>query len=337
MSHICEPGSFWPRLPFHMVWLATNACDAHCRHCSSNSGLKRSDELGTKEVFDLLNQLSDSGVVDLAISGGEPLLRDDILDIIHYAVSLKYSVGIGSNGGNLSEEKIELVSRIGINRLQISLDGFAQTHDRLRNWTGLFDIAVATTKKAIEMGIRTHICFTINRLNVSEIEEFTSFILGLGVKRLNFSRYVPTGRGNGQLDLSIADWQYVIQLCNDLRIYYKGKLEITNHLSHQIFFDDEVASMAGFIGCQAGVGQGCITASGEVWPCVLLPVRLGNIREQSFKDIWWNSDVIKALHCRENLEGACGICAAKYRCGGCRAAAFAKSGNYLAEDPRCWL
>lgn len=332
-----EPGSFWPQMPFHMVWLATNACNAHCKHCSSDSGRKSNHELTTEEVCNLLDQLSECGIVDLAISGGEPLLRDDILELIDYAVRLKFSVGIGSNGGNLSDLKIKEIAKSGINRLQISLDGFARTHDRLRNWPGLFYMAIGSIKNAIENGLRTHVCFTINKFNFSELEEFTSFAISLGIKRLNFSRYVPTGRGDGSLDLSNREWQYAIQRCNHLRKLNKNKVEIINHLSQQILFDDEVTDMPGFIGCQAGVGQGCITATGDIWPCVLLPISIGNIRERSFKDIWRSAEVIKILHNRKNLKGMCGKCTVKNRCGGCRAVAFSKTGDYLASDPRCWV
>jgi radical SAM protein with 4Fe4S-binding SPASM domain len=294
------------------------------------------DELTFEEARDLFDQLSESGVVDLAISGGEPLLRPDILKLIDHAVGLKFSVGVGSNGGNLSRQKIEAIAKTGITRLQLSLDGFAATHDRLRGWPGLFDLAVEAIKTAVETGLRTHVCFTINRLNVAELEKLVSFVADLGARRVNLSRYVPTGRGKDHLDLPPEDWQSAIQMCNRLRSLYEGKMEIVNHLAQQILLDDEVSDMPAFIGCQAGIGQGCITATGTVWPCVLLPIPLGNIRERSFRDIWKSSEIVKALRNRENLKGVCGTCVVKDRCGGCRAVAFSKTGDYLASDPRCW-
>ena len=112
---------------------------------------------------------------------------------------------------------------------------------------------------------------------------------------------------------------------------------MATHLAQQILVDRQVTGMPGFIGCQAGIGQGCVTANGSVLPCVLLPVPVGNIREKPFVEIWTTSPVIQALQSRQSLQGACGSCFFKDRCGGCRAVALAKTGDYLATDERCWL
>ena len=337
MENFIKPGGFRPKMPFHVVWLATNACNAKCLHCSSNSGRPYPNELNTKEACKLFEDLSQAGVVDIAFSGGEPLLREDFFELIQRAVSLGFSVGVGSNGGNLSCEKIEKMFEVGINRLQISLDGFGSTHDKIRGWGGLFNLALKSIKNSIKIGLRTHVCITINRFNFEEFERFVSFIASIGINRINISRYIPTGRvGTEILDLNSDQWRFVINKINNLRKIHRGRVEIVSHLAQEILLDSNVGHMPSFIGCQAGVGQGCITARGEVWPCVLLPIPLGNIREKDFDEIWKNSKVIKALRCRENLEGFCGACDSRNQCGGCRAVAFAKTGNYLASDPRCW-
>jgi AdoMet-dependent heme synthase len=95
--------------------------------------------------------------------------------------------------------------------------------------------------------------------------------------------------------------------------------------------------MPAFVGCQAGRGQGCVTANGTILPCVLLPIPLGNIRTAPFADIWQSSPIVKVLQDRGNLEGKCGACSLRARCGGCRAVAYARTGNLFASDPRCWL
>lgn len=112
---------------------------------------------------------------------------------------------------------------------------------------------------------------------------------------------------------------------------------MVTHLAQQILVDSKVAGMPGFIGCQAGIGQGCITANGTVLPCVLLPVPVGNVRSKPFGEIWRSSPIIQALQARRSLKGACASCFFKDRCGGCRAVALAKTGDYLATDERCWL
>ena len=338
MKYSLDPGSFYPTIPFHMVWLATNLCNASCLHCSSNSQASRlEDELSTDEVCSLFNQFHDVGVVDVSISGGEPLLRRDIFEIISHANHLGLPVSIGTNGGSLNGELVKKLSGYKISRFQISLDGFAGSHDRLRCWDGLFKSAVLTINTVIEAGFNTNICCTINKNNFGELEHFVEFVCGLGVKRLNLSRYVPTGRSSKELDLTHDEWFSVISLCSRLQDRYMGKLEIVSHLAQQILLRDDVKEMPGFIGCQAGIGQGCVTADGIVWPCVLLPLPLGNIRKNSFKEIWQGSDVVRSLRDRNNLKGTCSTCGVKDRCGGCRAVAYAKSGDYLSVDPRCWL
>lgn len=337
MNKEIEPGSFRSKTPFHMVWLATNLCNARCAHCSSNASTRSPDELGTEEVCDLVDQFADAGVVDLAISGGEPLFRRDLYEIISYATSRGLSVGVGSNGAYLNRRQAQRLMNCRITRFQVSLDGPAPAHDALRRWDGLFERVIRAIEVARSVGLKVHVCCTINRLNWRTLETFTEFVSTLGVRRLNYSRYIPTGRGTDALDLFPDEWRSVIFLCQKLKDRYSGKLEIVTHLAQQILVDNEISDMPAFIGCQAGIGQGAVTANGSVFPCVLLPVLLGNIRDQRFSTIWKTSPVIKALQTRDKLKGQCSTCEVRNRCGGCRAVSFAKTGDYLGSDPRCWL
>jgi radical SAM protein with 4Fe4S-binding SPASM domain len=225
----------------------------------------------------------------------------------------------------------------GVGRWQVSLDGVGESHDRLRRRPGLFETVVEAIATARDAGLRVHVCCTLNRLNRDELEELAALVAALGVRRLNVSRFVPTGRGSGDLDLSPAEWRRAVERCVRLREEYRGRLEVVSHLAQQILVADEVRDMPGFIGCQAGRGQGCITATGDVLPCVLLPVVIGNVRRQRLDRMWATSPVIHDLQDRSRLRGACGACRQRSRCGGCRAVAFAKTGDYLARDERCWL
>jgi AdoMet-dependent heme synthase len=330
-------GGFRPAAPFHMVWLATDGCNARCLHCSSNSARRSPHELTTAEAKDLMTQFARVGVVDLAVSGGEPLLRRDLFDVVGHARTLGISVGIGSNGGRLGARQAAQLAASGVNRFQVSLDGMRDAHDRLRRWPGLFDRVQHTIDTVAGLGVRVHVCCTITRLNVSELEEFVAYVATRPVQRINFSRYVPTGRGTGLLDIDDGAWQEVMRRCMHLRAAFAGRLEITTHLAQQVLVDPCVADMPGFIGCQAAMGQGCVTATGEVLPCVLLPLPMGNVRERPFAEIWRDSPVAARLRDRSELRGGCGTCSLRERCGGCRAVALARTGDYLAADPRCWL
>lgn len=325
------------KMPFHMVWLATNACTARCQHCSSNSTVRANDELSTAEVITLLDQLIEAGVFDLGISGGEPLMRTDIFDIIRYAKDQGFTVGLGSNGAKLSRHRANQLARLKLDRFQVSLDGFDTQHDVLRCWPGLYKRALSTIAIARESGLRVHVCCTINRLNFSDLGPFADFLASIGVKRLNLSRFVPTGRGSDTLDLKPEEWHSVLFMTSELKQRFRGQMEITSHLSQQAIAEPELCSSHGFLGCQAGLGQGCVTANGTVYPCVLLPLSIGNIREKPFKQLWTESDVIHTLQARENLKGKCSTCSIKSHCGGCRAVAYAITGNYLEGDPRCLL
>ncbi|BCJ56073.1 heme d1 biosynthesis radical SAM protein NirJ2 [Actinoplanes sp. NBRC 14428] len=331
------PGGFRPAMPFHMVWLATDGCNARCLHCSSNSTRRSPGELTTDEARDLMTQLARAGVVDLAVSGGEPLLRRDLFDVVAHARALGLSVGIGSNGGRLTPRQAVRLAASGINRFQVSLDGLREQHDRLRRWPGLFDRVQRTIDTVAGSGVRVHVCCTITQLNVDDLEEFVAYVATRPVRRINFSRYVPTGRGTALLDIGDARWREVAERCMALRDAYAGRLEITTHLAQQILVDPCVAGLPGFVGCQAARGQGAVTATGDVLPCVLLPVPMGNIRQRPFAEIWRDSPVAARLRDRASLSGACGSCALRERCGGCRAVAYARTGDYLAPDPRCWL
>ena len=337
MTHSVIGGTYRPTLPIHMVWLATNACTARCLHCSSNSAKRSADELTTAEAIEMVDQLADSGVVDLGISGGEPLLRHDLLAIIGHAKARGMSVGVATNGAKLPEAPAEGLAALELNRLQVSLDGPRAEHDRLRRWPGLYERAVASIRMARGAGLRVHVCCTITSLNVDVLDTFVDSLTSLDVQRLNFSRYVPTGRGTDSLDLPDSRWRSVIEQCTALKNQYLGQLEIVTHLAQQILVDEEVADMPAFIGCQAGRGQGCISANGTVLPCVLLPLPLGNLRKASFREIWEGSPTVHLLQGREHLQAKCGDCRVRDRCGGCRAVAFARTGDFLASDPRCWL
>ncbi|MGO9073780.1 MAG: radical SAM protein [Terriglobales bacterium] len=323
--------------PLHIVWLATNQCNARCLHCSSNSAHPAPDELLTAEVFHLLDDLSDCGVLDLAVSGGEPLLRKDVFDVIAYARNRGFTVGIGSNGSTITSTVLDALLKVDINRLQVSLDGPETEHDALRRWPGLFARATKAISLAVQHGVRTHVCCTINRLNAASLEPLTRIVTELGVKRLNFSRFIPTGRGNDSLDLSPLEWREVVATVNNLRRKSKPQLDIVSHLAQEVLLDETLANIEVFRGCGAGHNQACVSFDGTVFPCVLLPISIGNIRQQPFRELWRDSHVINTLQARSTLKGQCGNCALKQSCGGCRAVAYAKTGDYLASDSRCWI
>jgi radical SAM protein with 4Fe4S-binding SPASM domain len=320
-----------------MVWLSTNACNARCLHCSSASAKRTADELTTAEICRLLRELAEFGVLDLAVSGGEPLVRSDIFTVLECAVQSGLSVGVGSNGSTVTPERTRRLRDLGLSRIQFSLDGPKECHDRIRVWPGLYDKVLTAIELSSAIGLRVHVCCTICRLNVHALEELAAIVADRGVLRLNLSRFVPTGRGSQALDLTPSEWKEVIHRCAALRARYAGRMDVVGHLAQEVLVRPELVDTACFAGCQAGSGQGCISANGTVYPCVLLPVPVGNVRTTPFSQIWENSEVLQELRARTSLEGKCGTCRVRAHCGGCRAVAYAKTGDWRAADPRCWL
>jgi radical SAM protein with 4Fe4S-binding SPASM domain len=174
-------------------------------------------------------------------------------------------------------------------------------------------------------------------MNHLELNDVIDQCIDWGVHRFNLSRVVPTGRGGPELDLTPQEWCEVVTTFETKRKEVGHRIEFSTHLAQLILVDPSLACVPGFAGCQAGRGQGCIGAEGEVMPCVLLPVVIGNVRERSLAEIWGTSPVIRALRDRSHLTGSCGTCAFREQCGGCRGVAYAYTRDYLAADPRCWL
>lgn len=326
-----------PALPYHMVWLVTNACNARCVHCSSAAASRLPGELTTNEAEDMLDQFAECGVLDLAISGGEPLLRPDIFHLLEHARDRRIRCGIGSNGSPVTPEVVRRLRDAEVTRIQISIDGLQATHDLARRWVGLFKRAMRAIELAKSEGMPVHVCFTVHRLNVHDLAAVIDLCAELGVNRFNMSRFVPTGRGTPSLDLPHKQWKSVAQTFLAKRAEHESRMSFTTHLAQLVLLDNDGCSQESFRGCQAGIGQGCVDSIGQVTPCVMMPTVIGSIREKRFRELWEESPLIQALHDRSNLKGPCGTCAFRERCGGCRGVAFAYSGDPLASDPRCWL
>jgi radical SAM protein with 4Fe4S-binding SPASM domain len=170
-------------------------------------------------------------------------------------------------------------------------------------------------------------------INAHQLEEVIALAARMGVHGFNLSQFVPTGRGQRHLDVNPMTARALLEIWLTGRKAYPG-ISFTAHSAG--LADLEPASDHCIGGCQAGLGIGCITAEGDVTPCVMFPYKLGNLNERSFAQIWIDAQLRGKLASRE-VNGACGTCAHRVACGGCRGAAWAYTGDPLAEDPRCWV
>ncbi len=326
-----------PRYPLHMVWAVTNLCNAHCVHCSSSAGCCLPDELNSDEAHQLIDQLADVGCIDLALSGGEPLLRPDIEELIEHAVRRNLQLGLGTNGWWLTPEKASRLKKLGIKRVQISLDGLGEVHDKVRGLPGLFNRVKEAIQASLQAGLQTHLCFTPHSGNIEDLEDVIDFAAEMGIHLFNLSQFVPVGRGSKEMDLPAEEWKKAARLWAAKRKQYASRMRFTSHLAQMALIDQSLGQQAGFRGCQAGVAQGYISPEGWVTPCVMLPVRVGNVRDQSFQSLWDESPILHDLRDRTKLGGKCNSCSIREKCGGCRGVAYGYYEDYLAEDPHCWL
>jgi len=338
-----------------VAWNITGKCNLKCKHCYLSSP-KSSNELSTDEALKLLEEMRYLKIPIVLISGGEPLIRDDIYKIIKYAIDLGLIVGISSNGTLINREVAKRLFSLGVNYVGISLDGASpEVHDSIRGLNNAFNLAMNGIKNCIDIGLKIGIRTLLVKRTLSEVPKVIELALRLGVGRLCLYHLVPTGRAKGFIheDLSPNDRRKLIDnLYNHIRtldgeieiltvcnpadgvyIYLKA-LEEDFKLANQIY--KLLKSMGG---CSAGSKIICIGPDGSVYPCQFLNnLPVGNVRTSSLKEIISNNNPsLKLLRDRNRLTGKCGSCKFRDICGGCRARAYYYNGSYFSEDPGCYL
>lgn len=323
---------FRPSFPLHFVLILGYKCNLACTHCSSSADKHGSPGYSTAEARDILGQMAEIGVVDVAFSGGEPLLRRDLEELVGFARDHGMATGTSTNGYALSDRRAHSLKRAGLDRLQVSLDGTREQHECVRG-PGSFDRAVTAIRRSLNAGLRTHICFTAMRSNAHLLPEMIEIALELGVDGFNLSQFVPTGRGAADEALAPMTAKRLLEIWLDAKVRHP-ELHLTAHSSGLAALSSGVEHCRG--GCQAGISIGCITPDGDVTPCVMFPLSLGNLRDRTLGEIWSTSEDVALLKSRE-VKGACASCTHRLDCGGCRAGAWALTGDMMAEDPCCWL
>jgi radical SAM protein with 4Fe4S-binding SPASM domain len=289
------------------------------------------------EAKKLIDEMADSNLLLLGFSGGEPLLRQDIYELIRYATQKGIAPAISTNGIIIDEDKAKRLKEAGASRVQVSIDGSSpSTHNSIRQVPGMFEKAIEAFHILKDADLQVTIGTTPMRPNLKEIPDIIELAIELGAKVLNLSQFVPTGRGNKDLDLTPWEWKELLVFWQKKRKELKATINLATHEPRLALIDEDVASMHGFIGCQAGCTHCCITADGFVEPCVMMDLKVGNVRQQPFKQIWQESSILNKMRNRQLLKGKCGICEHKNKCGGCRAVAYAYTGDFLEEDLRCW-
>jgi len=345
--------------PFLIVWNFTNACNLRCRHCYQNAGPKPlPNELTFEEKLNVLNQLDEMEIPSIAFSGGEPTIHPDFIPIVKEASRRGIYTAVATNGlAFASESFTDKALKAGLNYVEVSLDSTdPKVHDEFRGVKGAWELAVKGIKNVVKHGgASTGIAMTLTKLNKDQIGDMVRLAEELGVTRVIFFNFIPTGRGkeNVALDLTPEEreealrWIYresrrssvqVVSTAPQLaRVSWQmsqGEDVLPTHFS--IPRSQTLRSLAEFIGgCGAGRIYAAIQPDGKVTPCVFMPITVGDLRKQTFRDIWENSEVMLKLRNKDLIKPPCGECPYRYVCGGCRARAYSYHGDYLAPDPGC--
>ncbi len=346
-----------PILPPHLIsYAVTRKCNLKCKHCYSEATKAPApDELSTEEARRLVDEIAKWGIKLLIFDGGEPLAREDFFDIASYASRKKLRVVIGSNGTLIDLEVAKRLKASGIMAVQISIDGaIAQTHDWFRGEEGAFNKALEGAKACRTVGLPFQFGMTIRRGTLDEIAAMLILAIESGAIAAEFFDLIPVPRVKREIAdevltpterKEVMEWLAEAQTDCPIIIRVPGcpmyplilrekniqPKHFAAHLLHRIPYYGR--------GCAAGMPNGYLTVlpNGDVIPCMLLQLKLGNVREESITQIWANSPILAKLRNRSLLEGECGRCSYRDKCVGCRGRAYEETGNMLATDPGCWF
>ena len=338
-------------IPRLIAWEVTRSCNLSCVHCRASAAYgPYPDELTTEEAFRFLDDVADFAKPIIILTGGEPLMRADVFDIASYGMGLGLRMAMAPNGTLITPENARQMISSGIRRISISLDGVTpESHDAFRGVPGAFEGALQGIEHAKAAGLEFQINTTITRHNVGELEEMAGLAVELGAVAWHPFLLVPTGRGEeleGQ-ELSpaeyerILNWFYDVQKSMSLHVkptcaphYYRVLRQRAR--TEGIRVTRETHGMEAMTkGCLGGQAFAFVSHVGTVQICGYLDVPCGDIRRQPFEEIWRTSPVFHQVRDLDGYGGRCGHCEYRSVCGGCRARAFARTGDYLAEEPYC--
>jgi radical SAM protein with 4Fe4S-binding SPASM domain len=349
--------------PLLVVWDFTHKCNLNCKHCYSNSGTSTREELTTAQALNVVEQLADFGVTALAFSGGEPLTRKDFFEVANRAVERGLYVSVATNGTLLTKENVKKLKETRIHYVEVSIDGAsAESHDEFRGVKGAFEKAVSGLENCVEEGLTACIAVTATKKNLKEVPEILNLAEKIGAKRFTYFNFIPTGRGKElySQDLTPEEREKLMIFLLDkivkgckvsilttapqlarVSLQHQGKQgDIAMSLAHMqtAKISRKAAILADFIGgCGAGRLYCSLSPQGDIHPCVFLPIKVGNVKNEKIEDVWLNSRIFNALRDRSNLKGSCVKCHYKYVCGGCRARALVYNNDVLSSDPGCIL
>ncbi len=331
---------------YSISWNLTKRCNLNCDHCYLDANFRggfRTDELSTDECRRVIDQIAEVNPnAFLILTGGEPLLRPDIYDLIRHAAEKKFMVVLGTNGTLINKINAEKIKAAGAHGVGISIDSMdAAKHNTFRGVPFAWERSMEAFDVLNEVGVDFLVQMSVSDMNYREIPDVVAFAEKAGAIAFNLYFLICTGRGQGNTDISNAAYEEALKLLYEQQMNYKGRLMINSKCAPQykrVVYEndpDSVYTRTYSGGCPAGTHYSRISPEGNLTPCPFIEETVGNLKTSSFKDLWQNAPLMVQLRNRNQLEGRCGTCEFSAMCSGCRARAFAETGNYMAQDPSC--
>ena len=348
------------RAPFTIAWELTRACAFACRHCRAEAQPRPDPrELSTNEAFRIIDQIKEFGDPILVITGGDPMMRRDLYEILTYAVQQGLRTSLTPTTTRLvTREALVRAREAGVRRVAISIDGpSAEAHDAFRGFAGSFEIAQSIAREIADAGLSLQVNTTVSRHNLHLLDEMVEVVARLGVVQWSLFFLVPTGRALAADMISPDEHERAFHWLYDLSRRAPFDVKSTAAPAYRrVVIQREREHSRATAGTMTLAGAGyryrdgldrpakgvndsrgfCfISHVGDVCPSGFLPLSAGNVREQSVAEIYRHSTLFRDLRDPAALKGRCGRCEFREVCGGSRARAYALTGDYLAEDPSC--
>lgn len=330
-------------IPHVVAWNITQRCNLACAHCyiSAGSWHSAASELPTDDCLRIVDEiLSANPSPMLILSGGEPLVRDDLETIAARASAGGATVVVGTNGIGLTDKRIVSLKAAGVQGVAISVDSLNPTyHDRFRHGSGALNQTLAAVDRLALHQLDFIIQTTITRGNRDELPELVDWAAEKGAVSFNLYFIVETGRGEGMKGMSPEENDCVLAELLLLEAKYRGRMMVRSKCQPQIMrhayeADSDSPLLNYETRCPCGVHYCRITPEGKVTPCPYMPAVAGDLTQSTFADIWEHSELFASLR-SPTLGGKCGECEYGSVCGGCRARAYATTGDPLGPDESC--
>jgi AdoMet-dependent heme synthase len=351
------------RMPFLVIWETTQACDLACLHCRACAHPQRNGhELSTSEARSLMEEVRRFGQPLFVLTGGDPLKRPDVVELVEYGSSLGLRMAMTPSGTPLmTPAVIRRLRDAGLARLAVSLDGSTPAiHDAFRGVDGSWEWTIRMIREARRIGLSTQINTTVTRHTLADLEALIGLMTELEISLWSVFFLVPTGRGRPEDIASPEEFEEVFQRMYELslsapfdikstaapqyrRLVLQKQVEARRGGTRRGAADGVTGgigfSLADGVGRAKGVNDGngfvFISHKGEIYPSGFLPLSAGNVRTHDLVEVYRRSPLFTSLRDADRLKGKCGVCEYRDVCGGSRARAYALTGDPLEAEPYC--